>query len=100
MLAAAWQRPAGPVAAAAAMAPIVPAVPSLAAFFKKSRLGSIAFVHTKKAVATSTRVESPYPASLRGPATDQGIGAKVSSPMASTRLGICGGPHKKETDYS
>src|SRR3989454_12836575 len=57
---AALERPAGPVAAAAAMAPIVPAVPSLAAFFKKSRLCSIAFVHTKKTVAASTVVlDSP-----------------------------------------
>src|SRR5258708_17800751 len=68
---AALARPAGPVAAAAAMAPIVPAVPSLAAFFKKSRLWSIASVHIKKPVAASTRVGVITPGS--GPAGRAGL---------------------------
>src|SRR5438105_3092867 len=51
---AALARPEVPVAAAAAMAAIDPAEPSLAAFFKKSRLCSIATVHTKDAATTSS----------------------------------------------
>jgi hypothetical protein len=38
------------------MAAIPPAVPSLAAFFKNSRLWSIATVHTKERVATSSLI--------------------------------------------